>query len=57
VLERGHLADQADGHLAEKQGLTLLHFSAEVQRSSWDRGCSKGLFRGCSGGHGTSGGV
>jgi len=31
------------------QGLTLVHFSAQRKPFLWDRGCSQGLFRGCSG--------
>jgi len=31
---------------AAKQGLTLLHFSAQLKRFLWDRGCIQGLFRG-----------
>jgi len=34
---------------ALRQGLTLVHFSAQRKRILWDRGCIKGLFRGCSG--------
>jgi len=30
---------------ARKQGLTLLHFSAQRKRYLWDRGCIEGLFR------------
>jgi len=29
------------------QGLTLVRFSAQLKRFVWDRGCIKGLFRGC----------
>jgi hypothetical protein len=32
------------------QGLTLVHFSAQLKRWLWDRGCMQGMFRGCSGG-------
>ena len=31
-------------------GLTLVHFSAQRKHFVWDRGCMKGLFKGCSGG-------
>jgi len=34
------------------QGLTLVHFSAQLTRFLCDRGCVKGLFRGCLGGVG-----
>ena len=30
-----------------RQGLTLVHFSAQRKRFLWDRGCIEGLFRGC----------
>jgi len=33
-----------------RQGLTLVHFSAQRKRFLWDKGCNWGLFRGCSGG-------
>ena len=33
-----------------RQGLTLLHFSAQRKRFLWDRGCISGLFMGCLGG-------
>jgi len=32
------------------QGHTLVHFSAQLKRLLWDRGCMQGLFGGCSGG-------
>ena len=32
---------------APRQGLSLVHFSAQRKRFLWDRGCIKGLFRGC----------
>jgi len=28
------------------QGLTLVHFSAQLERFPWDRGCAQGLFEG-----------
>jgi len=31
-----------------RQGLTLVHFSAQLKRFVWDRGCIEGLFGGCS---------
>ena len=31
-------------------GLTLVHFSAQLERFPWDRGCIQGLFRWCLGG-------
>jgi hypothetical protein len=31
------------------QGLTIVHFSAQLKRFLWDRGCVEGLFRGCLG--------
>ena len=30
-----------------RQGLTLVHFSAQRKRFRWDLGCMQGLFRGC----------
>jgi hypothetical protein len=30
-----------------RQGITLVHFSAQRKRFLWDRGCIKGLLRGC----------
>jgi len=33
-----------------KQGLTLVHFSAQLKRLLWDRGSIQGLFRGGLGG-------
>ena len=35
--------------LACRQGLTLVHSSAQLKRLLCDRGCSSGLFRGCLG--------
>ena len=35
---------------AVRQGLTLVHFSAQRERFLWDRGCAQGLFGGCLGG-------
>ena len=32
------------------QGLTLVHFPAQRKHFTWDRGCIKGLLRGCLGG-------
>ena len=32
------------------QGLTIVHFSAQLKRFLWNRGCMKGLLRGCLGG-------
>jgi len=32
-----------------RQGLTLVHFSAQLERFPWDRGCVQGLFRMCGG--------
>jgi hypothetical protein len=32
------------------QGLTLVHFSAQLERFLWDRGCAYGLCCPCSGG-------
>jgi len=40
--------------LASEQGITLVHFSAQLKRCVWDRGCIQGLFRGCLG---VSGGI
>jgi hypothetical protein len=31
------------------QGLALVHFQAQFKRFAWERGCIKGLFRGCLG--------
>ena len=28
------------------QGVTLVHFSAQLKRFLWDRGCMEGVFRG-----------
>jgi hypothetical protein len=28
------------------QGLALVHFSAQLERFLWDRGCVEGLYRG-----------
>ena len=33
-----------------RQGLTLVHFSAQRKRFLWVRGCISGLSRGCLGG-------
>ena len=33
-----------------EQGLTLVHFSAQLERFLWDKGCMQGLFRWCVGG-------
>ena len=39
-----------------RQGLTLVHFSAQLERFLRDRGCTQGWFRGClSGGRGHEG--
>jgi len=32
-----------------RQGLILVHFSAQLKRFLWDRGCLQGLSRGCLG--------
>jgi len=32
------------------QGLTLVHFSTQLRRFLWDRGCIYGVFWGCLGG-------
>jgi len=32
--------------LCSKQGLTLVHFSAQLKRFAWNRVCIWGLFRG-----------
>ena len=29
------------------QGLTLVHFSAQLERFLWDRGCAQGVFGAC----------
>jgi hypothetical protein len=34
---------------AMRQGLTLVHFPAQLTRFLWDRGCVKEVFRGCQG--------
>ena len=34
---------------AERQGLTFVPFSAQLKHFVWDRGCIKGVFRGCLG--------
>jgi len=34
-------------YITSKQGLTLVHFSAQLKRLPWDRGCTQGDFRGC----------
>jgi len=36
--------------MANAQGLTLVHFSAQLKRFLWHRGCIQGLCRGCLGG-------
>ena len=36
--------------LAEEQGRTLVHVSAQRKRFLWDRGCIQGLCSGCLGG-------
>ena len=36
--------------VASSQGLTLIHFSAQLERFVWNRGCIQGGVRGCSGG-------
>ena len=33
-----------------RQGLTLDHFPAQLERFLWDRGCAWGLFSPCEGG-------
>jgi hypothetical protein len=51
--EEGERAGEDEDHRAldaEKQGLTLAHFSAQLKRLLYVRGCIKGLFRGCLGG-------
>ena len=40
-----------------RQGLTLVHFSAQRERFLWDRGCIQGLLMGCKGGVGGFQGV
>jgi hypothetical protein len=35
---------------AKRQALTLVHFSAQLKRLLWDRGCVQGDLRGCLGG-------
>ena len=35
---------------ARPQGLTLVHFSAQLKHFEWDMGCVYRLFRGCTGG-------
>ena len=36
--------------VTRQQGLTLVHFSAQLERSVWDRGCAQGLCSPCQGG-------
>ena len=48
----GHAARQVCGvrhhrRHRRRQGLTLVQFSAQCKRFLWDRGCMKGLFKGC----------
>jgi len=38
------------GAWAVGQGLTLVHFSAQLERFVWDRGCAQGLCSPCRGG-------
>ena len=49
------------GGLRVRQGLTLLHISAQRKRFLGDRGCNQGLFKRCLGGvrgyQGVSGGI
>ena len=35
---------------SDGQGLTLVHFSAQLERILWHRGCIQGLSSGCLGG-------
>ena len=37
----------AAAYVGAGQGLTLVHFSAQLKRFLWDRGCIEGLLRGC----------
>ena len=41
---------QARRAAGRRQGLTLVHFSAQLKRFLWDRGCIQALFRGGAGG-------
>jgi len=38
------------GDRRARQGLTLVHFSAQLKRFLWNKGCFQGLFTGCSSG-------
>ena len=42
-------ADETDD-FDDRQGLTLVLFSAQLKRFLWDRGCIQGVCRGCLGG-------
>ena len=47
---RAPAAAAACAEAADDQGLTLVHFSAQLERFVWDRGCAEGLCNPCSGG-------
>jgi hypothetical protein len=39
------LSAAADASCTSLQGLTLVHFAAQLERFAWDRGCARGLRR------------
>ena len=39
--------EDAEADAAQRHGLTLVHFSAELERFLWDRGCAQGLCSPC----------
>jgi nicotinamide mononucleotide (NMN) deamidase PncC len=45
------------GVLAQRQGLTLVHFSPQRKHFMWAEGCTSGLFGRCLGGVGGNEGV
>jgi hypothetical protein len=43
VPRHSGIAGATEQQLEEWQGLTLVHFSAQLERFLWDRGCAYGL--------------
>jgi hypothetical protein len=47
VFSLGSAAAVEPQCVAYRQGLTLVHFSAQVERFQWNRGCAQGLYGPC----------
>ena len=46
----GAIAEHSSPASGSGQGLTLVHFSAQLERFVWDRGCAQGMCSPCKGG-------